>query len=294
MKRILIGTVALMMTLPAFGDDGDKTTTSKPYVDTQIATKQLKIPAANTAGVGAGDSVITYTNVAGGGVIGERALFTGGEYNASTDADKMITASALNNAFTNLPTTDTTKLECANQSGGCTLWTIIDQTAYGVSGGSGGASAETLAMLQALAGTNGTGSCYKILKDGMVSAGTCTTAPEKYGDWGAMFTYNNEPVQVSGISACSSVNEGLSTGGLPTNQTGVQSDYESNMAAAPTNAPVGGNCYCKLTDPSTSAARWVFMYSNPALYCAMDCASSCADSVWVVSDFRAAMFNSVQ
>lgn len=129
MKRILIGTVALMMTLPAFGDDGDKTTTSKPYVDTQIATKQLKIPAANTAGVGAGDSVITYTNVSGGGVIGERALFTGGEYNASTDADKMITASALNNAFTNLPTTDTTTLECANAD--CTLWTIVDQTAYG-------------------------------------------------------------------------------------------------------------------------------------------------------------------
>ena len=72
---------------------------------------------------------MTYTNVAGGGTIGERGLFTGGTYDASNDADKLITASALNNTFTNLPTTDTTTLQCANQD--CTLWTIVDQTAYG-------------------------------------------------------------------------------------------------------------------------------------------------------------------
>ena len=292
MKRILIGTVAMIMAMPCFAEDtpatGDKRITSKPYVDNAVATRQDKIPAANLSNTNYGETVMTYTPN-GDGEIGERALFTGGEYDASTDADKLITASALNTAFTTLPETQTTKLVCANQSDGCTLWTITDQTAYGVSGDS-----TTTIDLSALAGTNGTGSCYKILIDGTVSAGTCTTAPEKYGDWGVMFTYNNEPVQVSGISACSTVDEGLSQGEIPTNQTGVQSDYESNMSAAPTNAPVGGNCYCKLTDPSTSAARWVFMYSNPVLYCAMDCASSCADSVWVVSDFRAAVFNSVQ
>jgi len=36
----------------------------------------------------------------------------------------------LNDTFTNLHTTDTTKLECANLNDGCTLWTIVDQTAY--------------------------------------------------------------------------------------------------------------------------------------------------------------------
>lgn len=131
MKRVLFGMVAMMMAMPVFADDGDKRTTSQPYVYNQIETTQVKIPAANPSNTNIGNTVITYTNVAGGGTIGERGLFTGGEYNASNDADKLITASALNNTFTNLPTTDTTKLECANQSAGCTLWTIVDQTAYG-------------------------------------------------------------------------------------------------------------------------------------------------------------------
>ncbi len=104
-------------------------TTSKPYVDDQIATRQVKIPAANPSNTNIGNTVITYTNVAGGGVIGERQLYTGGSYSVD-DANKLITASALNERFTNLPTTDTTKLQCANQDDGCTLWTIVDQTAY--------------------------------------------------------------------------------------------------------------------------------------------------------------------
>ena len=131
LKKVLLTSICTILALRGVSyGAGDKTITSKPYVDTQIATKQLKIPAANTAGVGPGDSVITYTNVAGGGVIGERALFTGGEYNASTDADKMITASALDTAFATLPKTDTSKLVCAD-SPACTLWTIVDQLAYG-------------------------------------------------------------------------------------------------------------------------------------------------------------------
>ncbi len=32
---------------------------------------------------------------------------------------------------TNLPTMETSKLTCANQSAGCTLWTIEDQQVYG-------------------------------------------------------------------------------------------------------------------------------------------------------------------
>ena len=287
MKRILIGTIAVMMSMPVMAEDtpatGDKTTTSKPYVDTQIETTQLKIPAANTAGVGPGDSVITYTNVAGGGVIGERELFTGGVYNASTDADKMITASALNNTFTNLPTTDTTTLECANP-GTCTLWIIIDQTAYGVSG-----NGTTTIDLSQLVNTNGTGYCYKRLSDGTVNAGTCTTAPSNHGDWGAVFPYNDGTVQVSGISACSTLS-GSVVGRVASNQSQVQSDYESNMLNALTGSPVGGYCYCKVTNPSTSAAGWVFWLSASVSFCAIVCAARCADYVRDVSDLRGAVF----
>ena len=111
-----------------------KTVASKAYVDTKIETKQLKIPAAGQPNVGAGETVMTYT-ATGNGQIGERGLYSDiSSYDATTDGDKLITASALNATFTNLPTTPTTKLECANQADGCTLWTIVDQTALKVSG----------------------------------------------------------------------------------------------------------------------------------------------------------------
>ena len=107
-----------------------KTVSSKAYVDTAIATKQLKIPAAGQTNGGAGETVMTYT-ANGNGEIGERGLYSdASNYNPNTDGDKLITASALKDTFTNLPTTDTTKLECANP-GTCDLWTIVDQTAYG-------------------------------------------------------------------------------------------------------------------------------------------------------------------
>jgi len=133
LKKILL---ALMFVITAttgvtYAEDDMKTVASKAYVDTQIETKQLKIPAANQPNVGAGETVMTYTSN-GNGEIGERGLYSDiSSYNATTDGDKLITASALNATFTNLPTTPTTKLECANQADGCTLWTIVDQTAYG-------------------------------------------------------------------------------------------------------------------------------------------------------------------
>ena len=135
LKKILFTTVLCMfMTVvvavatPTALDK--KTVSSKAYVDTQVATKQIKIPAAGQAGVGAGETVMTYT-ANGNGEIGERGLYSDtSSYNAAADGDKLITASALNATFTNLPTTDTTKLECANESDGCTLWAIVDQTAF--------------------------------------------------------------------------------------------------------------------------------------------------------------------
>ena len=132
LKKILLASMFVItaITNVAHAEDDMKTVASKAYVDTQIETKQLKIPAAGQPNVGAGETVMTYT-ATGNGEIGERGLYSDiSSYNASTDGDKLITASALNATFTNLPTTPTTKLECANQADGCTLWTIVDQTAY--------------------------------------------------------------------------------------------------------------------------------------------------------------------
>ena len=133
LKKILLASIFAItaITNVTYAEDDMKTVASKAYVDTQIETKQLKIPAAGQPNVGAGETVMTYT-ATGNGQIGERGLYSDiSSYDATTDGDKLITASALNATFTNLPTTPTTKLECANQADGCTLWTIVDQTAYG-------------------------------------------------------------------------------------------------------------------------------------------------------------------
>ena len=130
LKKILFALMFAIVATVTHAESDLKTAASKAYVDTMVETRQDKIPAANQQGVGAGETVMTYT-AAGNGAIGERGIYTGANaYNANSDADKLITASALNDTFTNLPTTDTTKLECANQADGCTLWTIVDQTAY--------------------------------------------------------------------------------------------------------------------------------------------------------------------
>ena len=133
LKKILLASIFVItaITNVTHAEDDMKTVASKAYVDTKIETKQLKIPAAGQPNVGAGETVMTYT-ATGNGQIGERGLYSDiSSYDATTDGDKLITASALNATFTNLPTTPTTKLECANQADGCTLWTIVDQTAYG-------------------------------------------------------------------------------------------------------------------------------------------------------------------
>lgn len=135
LKKILLtsvfGVVITIVGAVATPTDLDrKTASSKAYVDTMVATKQLKIPAAGQPNVDEGETVMTYT-ANGDGEIGERGLYSdASSYDADTDGDKLITASALNDTFTNLPTTNTTKLECANQGDGCSLWTIVDQTAY--------------------------------------------------------------------------------------------------------------------------------------------------------------------
>jgi len=107
-----------------------KTVSSKAYVDTSVETRQQKIPAAGTNSANAGTTVVMYTTT-GNGTIGERGIYDNpANYTAGTDANKLVTASALKGSVTNLPTMETSKLTCANPDT-CSLWTIEDQQVYG-------------------------------------------------------------------------------------------------------------------------------------------------------------------
>ena len=107
-----------------------KTVSSKAYVDTSVETRQQKIPAAGTNSANAGTAVVMYTTT-GNGTIGERGIYDNpANYTAGTDANKLVTASALKGRVTSLPTMETSKLTCANPDT-CSLWTIVDQKVYG-------------------------------------------------------------------------------------------------------------------------------------------------------------------
>lgn len=107
-----------------------KAVSSKAYVDTEVGTKQNKIPAAGTNSGTLGTAVVTYTTT-GNGTIGERGIYDNpNNYTAGTDANKLVTASALKGSVANLPTMTTSKLTCANPNT-CSLWTLEDQQVYG-------------------------------------------------------------------------------------------------------------------------------------------------------------------
>ena len=107
-----------------------KTVSSKAYVDTSVETRQAKIPAAGTNSGTLGTAVVTYTTT-GNGTIGERGIYDNpSSYTANTDANKLVTASALKGSVSSLPTLTTSKLTCAN-SPTCSLWTVQDQQVYG-------------------------------------------------------------------------------------------------------------------------------------------------------------------
>jgi len=133
----IFGAVAI---IPAFAEDtpntdaGRNIPTSVSYVQASVNTKQPKIPRAGTNSATPGTTVVTYTE-AGGGQIGERGIYSNANsYTAGTDANKLVTASALNDSVTNIPTITTSKLTCAN-SPTCDLWTLDNtQEVYGNDG----------------------------------------------------------------------------------------------------------------------------------------------------------------
>ena len=107
-KTLLLGAIASIIAINSVV--ADTTVTSKQYVDNQdeaifselYKRKQNTIPATGTNANTPGSTVVTYTGTAGN--IGERGIYDGSnEYDSSTDADKLVTASALQDIKGSIP-----------------------------------------------------------------------------------------------------------------------------------------------------------------------------------------------
>ena len=111
--------------------------------------------------------------------------------------------------------------------------------------------------------------------DGDISGdGNILTMAANYGDWGVAYDYNKNTVQVNGISACSTY---AVWNGYTDDSGKVQSDYQSNMSAAPTSNPAGGYCWCKLTDPVAPNTKWTQIKGmGSTKECSDGCAYQCA------------------
>ncbi len=117
MKRVALF-LSLLFIGTAFAT-GDKITTSKTYVDTQLATKQEKITAIDT------NTVITTTNT--DGEIGEKAIYdTTAAYDTQQDA--LVTAADANAAIQNAIDTEFICTEWApnaeHTDDNCYIWDI--------------------------------------------------------------------------------------------------------------------------------------------------------------------------
>ena len=153
------------------------TVTSKDYVDAADALKQNKIPATGTNANTPGSTVVTYTDTAGaigergiwegflpdadsdlvavgalqgdantvivrdilGLPLGARGIYDGSTtYDSSTDADKLVTASVVQNVSDNMPRTTVAYKTCTEWVAGmphsdnnCLLWALDDKNVYG-------------------------------------------------------------------------------------------------------------------------------------------------------------------
>ena len=281
--KLIFGLMASVIMTGAWG--ASSTVTSRDYVDNALATKQVKILSAGTAGTPAGETVITYT--ASNGQIGERALFTGGTYDSSTDADKLITAAALNGAVSNIPTTETSKLTCMDSS--CLLYNIITQTAYG---NAGGASPDLNALI---GNVGGLGYGY-ISNDGSSKDNDSTYGLTQNGTFVVDY---GDGKKISGKAQCSS-------------QSGTNNDWTWTNPTISSTLPdsSGQYCYCQLDGYTTNgdnwgnmtalSAPWVFFgrENGVASVCANKCVYRCEYNLLYDDSkclaFRAAVFNSVQ
>jgi len=206
-------------------------------------------------------------------------------YNSTnnTFSNGLVTAGTLNTAVTDAANSKVTCYQHTVQndpSSECLLWQINTTPTNPLT---------TTAYLPAnIAGTaycrkshdnenSGRGSCSQDLYDSLNN-----------GEWATVFSYGT----VKGISMCTNISSDI-TYSIPSNQSGIQTAYDNWVSSGrPTTLPLTGRayCYCKMTDPNVSAARWVFRYSSSVSNCANDCAGRCANGARTDADYRGALF----
>ncbi len=102
-----------------------------------VTVRELDFAVMNNMPTGERDTVVMYNGI-GGQIGGSRGIYDGSTtYDSSTDADKLVTASVVQNA-TNLPEKTVTHRICTSWIDGqshtdanCLLWNLVDETVYG-------------------------------------------------------------------------------------------------------------------------------------------------------------------
>ena len=139
---------------------------------------------------------------------------------------------------------------------------------------------------------DGSGSCYKSHDNTYNSQDSCPAATYNAlnnGEWATVYSYDT----VKGISMCTNISSNVYAS-IPSDQTGIQTAYDNwvrEERPSATSSFTGGYCYCKVIEPNiSSAARWVFQYSNSVSNCANFCAYACANYAELSAGFRGALF----
>ena len=318
--------LGLIITLPAFGENLALTTVE--YVEDVLDDYQDKFPAVNTDTLitidseqsnGINQMPIVDTIVAGENDDDEHVPTTGAVvtglngrqtavlnlsnqnivtysgttgtvtatpiYNSTnnTFSNGLVTASTLNTAVTTAANSKVTCYQHTVQndlSSDCLLWQInttptnpLTTTAYLPANITG----TTYCRKSHDNANHGKGSCSQDLYDSLNN-----------GEWATVYSYGT----VKGISMCTNISSSVYAS-IPSNQSGIQTAYDNWVSSGrPTTLPLTGTtyCYCKVTDPVFSAARWVFRYSSSVSHCAAYCAYNCAGDARSAAGFRGSLF----
>ncbi len=123
---------------PATGFDENQEVVSGHEGD--LVTAGLIIPVVSNIMEGPANTVVMYNSLGQlGGPGGSRGIYDGSTtYDSSTDADKLVTASVVQNVSNNLPQKTVTHRICTSWIDGqshtdanCLLWNLVDETVYG-------------------------------------------------------------------------------------------------------------------------------------------------------------------
>ena len=318
--------LGLIITLPAFGENLALTTLE--YVEDVLDDYQDKFPAVNTDTLvtidseqsnGINQMPIVDTIVAGENDDDEHVPTTGAVvtglngrqtavlnlsnqnivtysgttgtvtatpiYNSTnnTFSNGLVTASTLNTAVTTAANSKVTCYQHQTQgdtSTPCILWQINTTPTNPLT---------TTAYLPAnIAGTTYCRKSHDNANHGQGSCPAATYDALNNGEWATVYSYGT----VKGISMCTNISSSVYAS-IPSNQSGIQTAYDNWVSSGrPTTLPFTGTvqCFCKVTEPSVSAARWVFQSSSSVSGCANRCAYFCAFHAQRNADFRGALF----